>query len=296
MNLMQVLDQIMMERDLEKITESQYRKSIEHYSAFLGRPAEIADLSYSQINAWLKSLKDDLDSTTIVNRKKGLTVVWNHLAEIGKIEHYHSRRLFSPKVEVKPVVSWTLTDFYLLTKATENVTGEYHGLPNSAVLLAWLWVGLDTAFRPSDMRGIRWSQIDLDTKSITLRQHKTGYVHRGRLSPESIVALAAIQLPIRDLVFPITKDEIRYPLNQLFREAAKLGFVKTAGRSIGTLRRLHATLQYEDHGAAVAAESLGHVGGTRTVYRSYIDHRSRQQGRIPRHAIRGDQEGGRASG
>ena len=124
MFLMQVLDQVMMERDLEPITESQYRKSIEQYSAFLGREAQIADLRYAEINLWLKSLKGKLDATTIVNRKKGLTVVWNHLAEIGEIEHYHSRRLFSPKIRIKPVVSWTLHDFEKLIHATQRVKGD----------------------------------------------------------------------------------------------------------------------------------------------------------------------------
>ena len=284
---MQVLDQVMMERDLESITEAQYRKSIEHYSEHLGRAAELTDLRYEAINLWLKSLKGKLDPTTIVNRKKGLTVVWNHLAELGQIEHYHARRLFCPKVLAKPVVSWTLSDFEALTKAARLVSGQYHGIPNCDMLSAWLWVGLDTAFRPSDMRAIRWNQIDFCAKSVTLNQHKTGYVHRACLSDESILSLARIQAPSRLVVFPITKDEIRYPLVKLYREAARHGFIKTRGRSIGTLRRLHATLQYEDHGASVAAESLGHVGGTRTVYRSYIDHRSRRQGRLPRHGTNG---------
>ncbi len=284
MLLIHALDQVMMERDLQPITECQYRKSIAEYSAHLGRAAEVADLCYSQINAWLKSLKGRLDATTIINRKKGLTVVWNHLAELGEIEHYHSRRLFCPKVAPKPVVSWSLAEFAILLRAAEKVSGEYHGIPNSRMLLAWLWVGLDTAYRPSDMRRMRWDQIDFQGQTITLSQHKTGNVHRAELSGESMKAIRGIQQPRRVLVFPITKDEIRYPLKSLYREAEKLGFTKIPGRSIGTLRRLHATIQYEDHGAAIAAESLGHVGGERTVYRSYIDHRSRRQGRLPRHA------------
>lgn len=283
MFLVEALDQVVMERDLAKITEGQYRKSISEYSRHLGRMAELSDLNYPKINAWLKSLKGRLQPPTIVNRKKGITVVWNHLAELGVIEHYHSRRLFSPKTDVKPVVSWTIDEFKKLLDAATRVNGQYHGIANSKMLLAWLWVGMDTAFRPSDMREIRWDQVDFGTQSITLSQHKTRYPHRACISDESVRALKAIQLPSRQVVFPITKDQIRYPLKKLYAEAAKLGFVKTPGRSIGTLRRLHATIQYEDYGASVAAESLGHVGGTRTVYRSYIDHRSRQQGRLPRH-------------
>ena len=283
MFLIEALDQVVMERDLAEITEGQYRKSISEYSTHLGRMAELSDLSYHSINTWLKSMKGTLEPLTIAGRKKGITVVWNHLAELGKIEHYHSRRLFSPKTATKPVVSWTIDDFKILLDAATRVNGEYHDIPNSSMLLAWLWVGLDTAFRPSDMRAIRWDQVCFASRSISLSQHKTRYPHRACISEESVNALHAIALPKREVVFPITKDQIRYPLKKLYAEAAKLGFVKTPGRSIGTLRRMHATIQYEDYGAAVAAESLGHVGGTRTVYRSYIDHRSRRQGRLPRH-------------
>ena len=283
MLLINALDQVVMERDLEKITEGQYRKSIAEYSTYLGRGAELSDLNYPKINEWLKSMKGRLQPQTIANRKKGITVVWNHLAELGKIEHYHSRRLFSPKPNPKPVVSWTIDDFKILLQAATRVIGECEDIPNSKLLVAWLWVGLDTAFRPSDMREIRWDQVCFVSRSISLTQHKTRHPHRACVSDESILAMQAIQLPKRELVFPIGKDQIRYPLKKLYAEAAKLGFIKTPGRSIGTLRRMHATIQYEDYGAAVAAESLGHVGGTRTVYKSYIDHRSRRQGRLPRH-------------
>jgi site-specific recombinase XerD len=296
MLLINVLDQVMMERDLQPITESQYRKAITEYSSFLGRAATVSDLCYTEINRWLKSMKGTLDPVTIVNRKKGLTVVWNYLAELGQTEYYHSKRLFTPKVPPKPVVSWSIRDFDILVAAARNVRGEYHGIPNNQMLHAWLWVGFDTAFRPSDMHCITWDSVDFKACCIAKTQHKTGVPHRAQLSTTSLKALKAIMAPARELVFPLKKDELRYPLEYLYREAAKIGFVKIQGRSIGTLRRLHATIQYEDHGASVAAESLGHVGGTRTVMRSYVDHRSRRQGRLPRHESNRDKPTERSDG
>lgn len=282
--LIDALDQVLMERDLAEITEQQYRKTIADYSDFLEHDATDADLEYTQVNAWLKSLKRILEPATIRNRKKGISVVWNHFAELGTKEFYQPRRVFSPKVVPKPVVSWTLTDYGMLIEASRAIEGTHEGIPLCELLEGWLWVGLDTAFRPSDMRQIRWENVSLEDKSITLAQHKTGFVHRASLSDESIRCLTRLHRFGRRFVFPISRDEIRYPLKKLYAEAEKLGFHKTPGRSIGTLRRLHATLQYEDFGASVAAESLGHHGGTRTVYASYIDHRSRKQGRVPRHA------------
>jgi integrase len=281
--LIDTLNQVLTERDLASITEQQYRKAIADYSQFLGHDATETDLDYSQINAWLRSLKPNLAPQTIRNRKKGISVVWNHLAEKGLAEYYQSRRVFSPKVVAKPVVSWTLSDYGLLIQASRCLIGFHRKIPISELLEAWLWVGLDTAFRPSDMREITWDSVSVSDKSITLSQHKTGYVHRASLSDVAIACLDRLRQYANRYVFPINRDEIRYPLKRLYLAAESLGFCKTPGRSIGTLRRLHATLQYEDFGASVAAESLGHHGGTRTVYASYIDHRSRKQGRIPRH-------------
>jgi len=290
MRLKDTLNELLNERDLKPITEKQYCTSIKCYSEFLGREAEVKDLQYTQLNDWLKSLKGRFQPTTIANRKKGISVVWNHLAEKGIVASYEPKRVFCPKKATSPVVSWTLDEFYVLLQAAKLLEGKTHGIPTREFMTAWLWVGLDTAFRPSDMRNMQWASVDFKSTSITLVQSKTSKTHRARISEESIAALYAIRLPVRKLVFPVTKDQMRYPLQRLYAIAKKLGFSKLYGRSIGTLRRTHATLQYEDHGAAVAAESLGHVGGVRTVYASYIDHRSIEQGRIPRHANKSSNE------
>lgn len=283
MLLSTALEQTLLERDICDTTEAQYRKSLDDFSHWLGRPATIEDLSYTEMNGWLKSLKKTLEATTINNKRKGLTVVWNYLADLQLISPYQSSRLFHAKEDRKPVVSWTISDFRLLIEATEHTQGETKGIPNSKLLLAWLWVGFDTAFRPSDMRLIKWQNVDFASKTIAIVQHKTRQPHKACLSDESIKSLESIRTPKRDLVFPVSRDEQRYPLKKLYAAAKKLGFQKLSGRSIGTLRKLHATIQYEDFGAGIAAESLGHVGGTRTVLASYVDHRSRKQGRTPRH-------------
>lgn len=283
MQLISVLEEFLMERDLASITESQYRISIRDFSEYLGRDAVVDDLDYQQVNAWLKSLKERLAPVTISNRKKGITVIWNHLSQSGRVPDLNSRRMYTPKVKPKPVVSWTLSDFGLLIEAASKVEGSFDGISLSAMMEAWLWVGLDSAFRPSDMRELEWKSIDTKGKCITITQHKTSVVHRACLSDQAVESLNAIKDPKRRLVFPMGRDQIRVPLKRLYKIASNLGFTKISGRSIGTLRRLHATLQYEDFGASVAAESLGHVGGTRTVLRSYVDHRSRKQGRLPRH-------------
>lgn len=279
MYLTKILDQVLTERDLAPITEKQYRKSIADYSGFWGHPARWKDLNYPSLNAWLRSMKGKLEPQTIRNKTKGISVVWNQVARNGKFNPYHPTKVYKPKVTQKPVVSWTIPELKILLSASDNV--KQTDAPK--ILRALLLVGYDTALRPSDLRLIQWDQIDFTTSTVTLSQSKTKRVHTAMLGIESISALKLIQMPARKKIFPLTKDQMRRLTDKLFAEAEKLDFHRRKGQAIGTLRKLHATVQYEDHGASVAAESLGHVGGIRTVLKHYVDARSIKTGRLPRH-------------
>jgi integrase len=82
-------------------------------------------------------------------------------------------------------------------------------------------------------------------------------------------------------VFPLSKSGVRRIELILFETAAKLGFRRMRGQGLGCLRKSHATQVYTAEGESAAAESLGHVSGTRTVRRHYIDSRSIKSGRLP---------------
>lgn len=282
MRLIDILDQVMMERDLAPCTEAQYAKSIVQYSSFLERDATILDFDYKSLNRWLRSMRPQLEPRTIRNKTKGISVVWNHYAREHNTDPYHPVKVYKPKLTPKPVKSWTLNEFRLLLAGVDSVKGFACGMAARDMLNAWLWVGYDTAFRPSDMRLLEWTSVSFERKSIVITQHKTKRVHTANLSEQSLEALNAIRSPSRTMVFPVTKDGMRYWLAKLYKQAAAVGFYKQKGQSIGTLRKLHATMQYEDFGLATAAESLGHVGGTRTVLNHYIDARSIRGGKIPR--------------
>lgn len=280
MYLSKILDQVLTERDLTRSTENQYRKSIKDYSHYLGWPASEKDLTYSQLNSWLRSLKGKLEPQTIRNKTKGISVVWNQLARRNhKVKPYHHELVYKPVVFQKPVYSWTLDELKTLLAASSNV--QQVNAPK--LLRALLRVGYDTALRPSDLRLVQWTQVDFKSMTITLSQSKTKRVHTAMLSLEAVEALKDIQSLGGKKIFNLSKDQMRRLGDKLFAEAAKLGFCRRKGQAIGTLRKLHATVQYEDHGASVAAESLGHVGGTRTVLKHYVDARSIRTGRLPRH-------------
>lgn len=101
------------------------------------------------------------------------------------------------------------------------------------------------------------------------------------LSEATVASLVAIERPSRDLVFPLSKGGMRRLELMLYNESIRHGFTRIKGQGIGTIRKTHATAIYITDGECAAAESLGHVGGVRTVRASYIDHRAIKQGRLP---------------
>lgn len=303
MKLRNVLDSVLGERVLEKITADQYERSLRYYERYLGRPATTKDLEPDLINKWLRQMSvDGKGPTTIGNYRLGLLVLWNHLSEIGKMDPYHPRRIRKPKAPERPTEAWPIDQIQILVEAAKQVRGKLRGgMPGCDLLVAWVWVGMDTALRPGDLRLVQWSQVDLVKRTITLSQHKTRQPHAALLGPESVDALRAIEkwTDSTNRVFPIGKSGVHKWEKKLYAIATKNGFGRKKGQGLGTLRKTHATEVYLEHGAAAAAESLGHVGGVRTVKKHYIDARSLRVGYLPRrpgNATSSDDQGGSRGG
>jgi len=284
MKLMEILERIMTERDLAASTLGQYRNSIAEYTSFLKHEATEDDLTYDRLNAWLVSLKATHQPTTIRNKTKGISVCWNWYAFRFDRPSFDPRRTYKPKVVQKPVVSWTLEDFDILIQAAEKVDATFKGQEVKPLLLAWLNVGFDTAMRRSDLLKLDWSDIDLRRGKVCITQSKTRNVVNCNIGDKSREALKSVLARKSPKPIDVKPQQVRSILRHLFAEAAKLGFVRKPGQSLGMLRKLHATVQYEDYGIETAAESLGHRGGTRTVEKHYIDSKSRKSTPLPRRA------------
>lgn len=283
MYLIEVLDQVVTERDLEKCTVAQYKRAILRFSEWLTKPAETADLTIDNLNRWIMHLQTYLSGTTARNYRVSITLLWNFLTETNGMIAYEVRRLRKPKQVAKPVYAWSLDDFSILLKTAKQIEGRvYRSISAQDYLSAWLWFGYDTGLRSYDIRSVEWSAIDLHKGCVTLSQHKTSNPHRAAIGPDTVDALRAILLPERVKVFPLSKGGMRRWELLLYRAAQSNGFARRKGQGLGTLRKTHATEVYIEEGEEAAAESLGHVGGVRTVRRSYIDHRAVRQGRLPR--------------
>jgi integrase len=275
-----IVYQVATECDLAKCTIKQYEAAERRFSAFLQRPATTDDLSHSTVNAFLASLK--LEATTIRNYRVCLTRIWNYAVEVYHIEGYDIKRLRRPKIAKKPVWSWTSEQITQLLRGCDELIGRLKiGIKQCDFMRAVVLFGYDTGLRPIDCRLVTWDAIDFAQRRICITQHKTNEPHVARMNDITHDAIRKIERPQRDRIFPLDKGGMRRLELMLFAESARFGFVRRKGQGLGTLRKSHATSIYIQEGENAAAESLGHVGGTRTVKASYIDHRAKNSGRLP---------------
>jgi integrase len=283
MHLADLLAQIAKDRDLEPCTLSQYGRAVAKFGLFIKKEPKLSDLTEGNLNLFLADLKTKgKTGTTITNYRVAISVIWNFAVARDLCPPFSPKKIRRPKQESRPVRSWSLSQIKILVDACEKIPGKLRcGVKTGAFLSAWVRAGYDTGLRPVDLRLLRWQDVDLGAGLISITQHKTKRAHTARLSTTSCNLLAAIERPPRDRVFPLSKSGVRRIELILFETARKLGFRRMRGQALGTLRKSHATQIYETEGEFAAAESLGHVGGVRTVRRSYIDSRSIKAGRLP---------------
>lgn len=282
MLLQLALEEILGERDIQKITEDQYRRSLNSFEEFLGRQATSDDMTTSNVNLWVKSLQSSKSGTTCGNYLAGLLVIWNQLADRNLIEPYHRNRIRRVRKEQAPVIAWTIEEIRNLLNSTKLLDGLLRGtsLKASEFMRAMILVSFETGLRPSDMRRIRIDQIDFKNQTIAVIQHKTRQPHVAKLSKTTVDAIK--QLKSTDLVFPLGKSGIRKWEAKLYKIAEEnFGFARRKRSGIGTLRKSHATEIFSEHGLDVAARSLGHVGGVHVARRHYIDSRAINSGTLP---------------
>ncbi len=282
MFLATVVDQIETECDLDYTTIGLYDRAVRKFSEFIGKPAEDVDLERESLNKFIQHIQSSRSNTTASNYRRGLCRVWNYLTEFHDKPAYEIRRLRRPKSEDTPVIAWSTQDVSAILNASKTLVGTLKiGVEASSFFHAMIWVAYDTGLRPSDIFRITWEQVSLPQRCITLVQNKTGKPHVVFMRDATIAALSDIRLPSRERVFPVTWGCTRRWMEKIFTSAAEYGFVRVAGKNLGTLRKSNATQVYIEHGESAAAESLGHTSGTRIVRKHYIDHRALRKYSVP---------------
>lgn len=272
MFLVALLADQLAERPVAKITEEQYGRAVRCYSQFLGRPASVADLETGRANEWLASVAQRAAPRTILNRKRGLTAVWNYATDRGLAPAYESRRLRRVRIPRGVVEAWSIEQVEALFTAAHALPGETAcGIPAWLLMSSVCSIAYETGIRPSDWRRITWDSIDFAKRTARFTQHKTGFVHVVGFSVITAGLLERLRRYGRERVVPVGPGSIRRWEVQLFALAAeRFGFARRRGQGIGTLRKSHATAVYLAAGESAAAASLGHVSGPSIATRYYI--------------------------
>ncbi len=227
MRLENILQDLFGERPLERHTVLQYRKSNQCFGEFLGHPATTEDLVESRINAWLASLTK-ISTTTVHNRKRGMTAIWNYAAErawcgitIGAAYGKPKRSTGGDGAERR--------DIRTLLEAARLLQGCMRcGIPATDLLIARIRIGFETGLRAGDVLRLTFSQ--LDGNEIRLVQRKVKRPHKVEISMHTVHAIDVIRFPERELIFPLTKSGLRHWEKRLYAKAAELGVNKRRGK------------------------------------------------------------------
>lgn len=267
-----------------EVTRDQYERGLRYFEIYLGRSATSADLTHDNLNGWFQWLQQHrgCGAVTVKNYRGAICRIWNYLAQDGVLQPYLIRKLRTPKIKRKPVESWTTAQVLQLLDAATALKGRMrNGIPASLFVRALLLLAYDSGLRPVDLRQLRWSNIDFSKSIATIVQNKTGNTHSFAIGTETLEAIKAIVEPRRELVFPLGKTGVESLCRRLYSHAKHFGFKRKKGQSLGTLRKVHATAIYREHGLAAAAESLGHVSGSGIASRHYVDASAMHVGKLP---------------
>lgn len=268
MHLADDVETLIAERSICEGTQNQYRRSVRCYSEFLGKPAERGHLVEPSINRWLMSVEKKRSPETVLGRKRGITAVWNWLAEQQLVPHYNPNRLRRIKTPEHVPKAWSLDNERALLAAAATMPGRLAcGVTAVELLTAWVWIGYESGLRPSDILRIRVDQVG---KTVSIVQHKTGKPHTFSLSEAALAALEPLCQPGRDAAFGLPRSTARRWELKLFEAAEPFGFTRSRGQALGTLRKTHGTEVCRHSGLAAAAQSLGHVSGTLIARQSYV--------------------------
>jgi len=108
----------------------------------------------------------------------------------------------------------------LMLKTTDNKrdrrlqAGEYDRLIEAAQTRQNPWVekviifAIETAMRRGEMLALRWSEVNLERRSVTILESKNGHSRTIPLTPKAYALLQGLDRG-NDRVFPITKDTLK---------------------------------------------------------------------------------------
>lgn len=259
LGLQQYLETYCRERlDLTTGSQEQLRTAVRLFERWLGKPATVADFSRDNVLAWMRWLSDGRSPATVNSKRRALMTLWREASEGGLCEPPpRVPKLREPR---RIPVVWTLEDLERIFRATEQLTGQWDGVP---VGLAWriaLLVFWDTGSRLTAVLKARLSHVDMEAGTLFMpAEHLKG--RRAdrifRLHAQTIETIRESLPSEREKLFPYP-----YSPHRIWRYLKRI--LKSAGlpadrtRMFHCFRRTASSYAAAERGIEFAAAAVGH--------------------------------------
>lgn len=190
-----------------QLTINQYGRSIRRFNEFLGRPAQIGDLSDETVGGHLRWLIDTkgVKAVTANGEVKQIKSLWNWAAKKRLVEHFPTLGKL-PEPERVPQ-AWTEEELAKLFAALSKQDGKIGKVDASKWWIAFHLLLWDSGERTGAMLAMRWEWLDRKKGVLIV----PGEFRKGRiqamvytLKAETLAALNDIAEPTRELMFPRT--------------------------------------------------------------------------------------------
>jgi integrase len=184
MKLHEFLVAYCLQRDITESSIEQYRIAVHCFEKWLGRPAELDDLTDEQMNRFLATYAQDHRPHTVQSKRRSLLVLWRAIADQhGIAEPNRVRRIKTPPT---PRDVWSAEDVGRICAELQQVQGR---LPVVCIKKADYYVGLvaaawETGLRLADLMGLERSQA-VESGWFCVTMHKTGLPHWCKLHPST---------------------------------------------------------------------------------------------------------------
>jgi len=148
------------------------------------------DLTTPKLQKYLLSLAEKHRSSTVHGYRAAISLFCEHLITEGHLKQNPCRRIKLPRKEKLPPRFLEMPEVYAIYRV---------GIREGTVLLWYL--ALQTGLRSNELRHLRWEDIDLRRRMLTVRQSKSGRFRVVPISYRLAARLQAVRQP-NGYVFP----------------------------------------------------------------------------------------------
>lgn len=145
-------------------TQATYRQRAEtHVYPALGT-VRAETLTTPRVQHWVDQMvRAGFDASTIDGATRVLSAALREAVQIGVLAHNAAIGIRRPSVQIKEAAVWTREEI-------ADVIGIVAGDPMWSALYR---LALTTGMRPGELRALRWSDVDLDARTVTVRRTVT---------------------------------------------------------------------------------------------------------------------------